>query len=144
MSKKSLFAVITLSLCLAACSSNTTDTASTTAQGAFLGAGAGAVIGAAANANIAAAAAGGGVIGAILSYFISQQDLMQNEITREGVQIIRVGDSLEMIIPSDSLFTTYSYALKTEQYPLLNEIADVLKEYPNVMVNIAGYTDDQY
>ena len=33
--------------------------------------------------------------------------------------------------------------MKTESYPILNQVVDVLKRYPDYNVNIRGYTDDR-
>ena len=40
-------------------------------------------------------------------------------------------------------FETSRATLKTESYPILNQVVDVLKRYPDYNVNIRGYTDDR-
>lgn len=57
------------------------------------------------------------------------------------VQIIKLGSSLRIILSSDGCFEPQTTAIRPTCKPTLNKIADLLNEYGNAPINVAGYTD---
>ena len=57
------------------------------------------------------------------------------------VQVVRVGEDVRIIIPSDHLFKPYSANFKREYLPVLSAISTLLSCYEEEEVKVAGYTD---
>lgn len=57
------------------------------------------------------------------------------------VQVVRVGEDVRLIIPSDHVFKPYSANLRREYLPVLQAISILLSCYEEEEVKIAGYTD---
>lgn len=93
---------------------------------------------------VAAKGAGGGLL---LSH--TRNSLMQT-LSDQGVNVIAQGDSLRLVLQSDKFFYNGTPALRPKNYPILDNVAALLKEYGKVPITIAGYTDsigsptDQY
>ena len=95
----------------------------------LLGAGIGAVVGGLA----------GGAIG---KYMDNQEAAMRQAIANvEGASIQRDKDILSVTFKSDYLFATNSYTLLPGAYDELNRVANVLRQYPETMIQISGHTD---
>ena len=60
----------------------------------------------------------------------------------QNVQTLTQGDKVRMILPVDELFEFNSAQLKDSAYPILDNVADTLKHYPNTAIFIAGYSDN--
>ena len=115
------------------------------AAGAGAGAAAGAVIGA-----IAGDAGKGAVIGAgvgaatgtgIGIYQDRQQAKLRQELEATGVSVTRVGDNIQLNMPSDITFATASADITPQFYATLNSVAKVLKEFNRTTISIAGHAD---
>ena len=63
------------------------------------------------------------------------------ELKHQGVQVIEVGETEAIIIPSDLLFHGLSADLNCHYCYSLNLIVDFLRLYPKTFVEVAGYTD---
>lgn len=145
---------IAAAICLAACTSIDPYTGETktsnTAKGAGIGAIAGAIIGGAVSSNgdrekgiltgaLAGAAAGGGV-----GYYMDQQEAqMRAKLQGSGVQVQRDGDNLILVMPGNVTFASGRYEVKSDFYSVLNAVAEVLKEFQETNINVAGHTDSQ-
>ena len=98
-------------------------------KGTLLGAGIGAVVG---------GLAGGG----IGRYMDNQEATMRQQLAGvEGANIQRNADLLAVTFKSDVLFDTNSAALKAGSYDEMNRVAQVLNQYPQTTIMIAGHTD---
>jgi outer membrane protein OmpA-like peptidoglycan-associated protein len=98
-------------------------------KGTLLGAGIGAVVGGLA----------GGSIG---RYMDNQEAMMRQQLAGvEGANIQRNADLLAVTFKSDVLFDTNSAALKAGSYDEMNRVAQVLNQYPQTTILIAGHTD---
>lgn len=64
------------------------------------------------------------------------------KLRQQGVQVIAVGDTIAIIMPSDALFKGVSANLDHGSFHRLNLVADFLRGYSKVFVEVAGYTDN--
>jgi outer membrane protein OmpA-like peptidoglycan-associated protein len=98
-------------------------------KGTLLGAGIGAVVGGLA----------GGSIG---RYMDNQEASMRQQLAGvEGANIQRNADLLAVTFKSDVLFDTNSAALKAGSYDEISRVSQVLNQYPETTIMIAGHTD---
>ena len=138
------FAVTTLvaSLTLAGCANQSNAT-----KGAAIGAVAGAIAGKATgnhkDKRLVIGAAVGALAGAAVgSYMDNQEKAMREELSGSGVKVIRDGDILKLEIPAQLTFDINRSDIKSNLYPVFNDIAKVLRDYEKTMLVIAGHTDD--
>ena len=64
------------------------------------------------------------------------------EITSHKIQILSDKRGLAIRIPSDALFEPASVIIGGDAKPLLSKIANILKKYPNIPVDVEGHTDN--
>ena len=57
------------------------------------------------------------------------------------VHVIRVGESVQIIIPSDRVFNTSSANLASNSKSVLYHIASIVKSYKTNRIKVAAYTD---
>ncbi len=57
------------------------------------------------------------------------------------VQVVRVGEDLRLIIPSDNLFRSYSANLIRDYLPVLSAASILISCYDQVGLKVAAYTD---
>jgi outer membrane protein OmpA-like peptidoglycan-associated protein len=117
-----------------------------TAVGALVGAGLGQAIGRDTKGTMIGAGigavAGGLAGGAIGRYMDNQEATMRQQLAGvEGASIQRNADLLAVTFKSDVLFDTNSAALKAGSYDEMNRVAQVLNQYPETTILIAGHTD---
>ncbi len=142
--KATVVLMMSASLVLAGCA--TTDNQNTT-RGAAIGAVAGALAGKATgnhkNKRLVIGAAVGAIAGAAVgSYMDKQEKALREELKGSGVGVERQGDKLILDIPAQLTFDINRSELRPSLYPALNDIARVLRDYPQTMVVIAGHTDN--
>ena len=118
-------------------------------NGAGIGAGLGAVAGAlTANnehrwRNAAAGAAIGGLAGAgVGTYMDSQERDLRQATAGTGIDVSRQGDNLILNMPSNITFATDSSNIQSQLKPTLNNVANILQNYPQTMVEVHGHTDN--
>lgn len=120
-----------------------------TAGGAIIGAGVGALTGLAIggtprnqrqNALIGAGigALAGGLVG---NYMDQQENELRAQLRGTGVQVIRNGDNIQLIMPSNITFATDADQVMPGFYPTLNAVAAVLRKYNRTLVDVNGHTD---
>lgn len=108
--------------------------------GALAGAGIGAIAGDGKGALIGAgigALAGGGA-GA---YMDSQSNKLRQELVGTGVQVVKEGCNIRLIMPGNITFQTDSYYINPSFNPVLDSISKVIAEYSKTIVKVSGYTD---
>ena len=89
------------------------------------------------------AALGCGVVGAgIGAYMDVQEAKLREQLQGTGVQVVREGDNIRLIMPGNITFETDSYNLKTNFYPVLNSVGVVLAKYADTTMRVTGYTDN--
>lgn len=136
---------------LSACSTTNPYTGeqqtSSLAKGAGIGALVGGVAGATKSGNhrldkTLIGAAVGAAAGSGIGYYMDAQEAkLRQEMQGTGVSVNRVGDQIQLNMPSAITFASDSSELSPQIYSALNGVINVLKEYDDTMVNIAGYTD---
>lgn len=122
---------------------------SNTAGGALLGAGVGALAGLAvggsprAQRNAVLIGAGIGALtgGAIGAYMDQQEAELRGALQGTGVGVVRNGDRIQLIMPSNITFATDQDQVMPGFYPTLNAVAAVLKKYNRTLVDVNGHTD---
>ncbi|MEX2131813.1 MAG: OmpA family protein [Pseudohongiellaceae bacterium] len=88
------------------------------------------------------AAAGCGVIGAgVGAYMDVQETELREQLQGTGVQVLRNGDQLELIMPGNITFATDAYALRPDFEPVLNSVGAVLYKYKDTRIRVIGHTD---
>ncbi len=112
------------------------------------GAAAGAVVGAATSSRKdrtkgALIGAGvGGAAGAGYGYYVDQQEArLRQELSGTGVQVIRNGDHLQLVMPGNITFASNSADISSSFYPTLNSLVKVFQEFNRNGVDIVGHTD---
>lgn len=116
---------------------------SPTAAGGMIGATGGALIGSVATAGAfvpAAIAVGGLLSGAWGNIIQAHQDLIER-LLYNGVQVIRVGDDVALILPSDRFFYPGSANFNPRYIPVLRDIATLLRSIDKIAVRISAHTD---
>src|SRR6188768_3207944 len=118
-----------------------------TRRGAGYGAAAGAVVGlltAGSNPFKSAtigAAAGALVGGAVGNYMDKQEAKLRQQMAGTGVEVVRQGDNITLDMPGNVTFAFNSSDLNAQFYPVLDKVAETLKEYDKSVVEVAGHTD---
>lgn len=113
--------------------------------GAGIGAISGAIIGSAmGNTKGAIIGAGLGAVagGAIGGNMDRQEAMFRQRLARSGVRVIREGDNIRLILPSDITFANDSANIDPHFYRTLNTVAQVMRDFPDTTIKVAGYTSD--
>lgn len=134
--------------CASTDSTNDQQGSNKTAKGAGIGAAAGAIVGAMTSnksgraKGVLTGAAVGAAAGAGAGYMMDKQEAkMKEKMANSGVQVKRDGDTLNLVIPGNISFSSGSAALTPSFYPVLDKVAETLREYPETQVQIVGHTD---
>ena len=142
---KKVFAVglITASLVAGGCATSPNNTQ----KGAGIGAVVGALLGKATGDNDKSRYAWGAVVGAIAggaigNYMDRQEEEMREQLADTGVQVVREGDNLRLIMPGDITFATNSASISPNFNPVLQDVAKVVNNYEKTVLMIEGHTDD--
>lgn len=89
------------------------------------------------------AALGCGVVGAgVGGYMDIQERRLRQELANTPVEVERQGDQIRLTMPSGVTFATNSSALSPNAVSSLNTVADVLTQYPETTITVAGHTDN--
>lgn len=101
------------------------------------------LIGAAENSRRARnAGLGCGAIGAgVGAYMDSQEAELREQLAGTGVQVERVGDELNLIMPGNVTFDTDEYVVRQQFYPALDSVSQVLAKYADTRMTVTGHTD---
>ncbi len=120
--------------------SKVSKTAWGTGIGAAVGAGVGALVGGEKGALIGAGI--GGATGAATGgYMDVQASKLRQQLAGTGVQVLRDGDNVRLIMPNSITFNTNEAVIKTSANAVLDSVALVAKEYDKTILQIVGYTD---
>jgi outer membrane protein OmpA-like peptidoglycan-associated protein len=160
MKKLALATLISSAVALSACTTINPYTGeqqtSNVAKGAMIGAAAGALIGIATSDSAkerkerALKGAGIGAVagGSVGVYMDVQEAKLREKLSASGVSVTRDGDNIILNMPGAITFDTNQSALRPSFMPVLDSVAEVLKEYKSTMIQIGGHTDstgtDQY
>lgn len=115
-------------------------------KGGIIGGTAGAVLGGVigkqagnTTAGVIAGAAVGGAAGIIIGDYMDDQ--AEELANVEGAQVERVGEGIQLTFDSGILFDVNKSDLKSEAKLNLKKVAEVLADYPDTDLLIAGHTD---
>ncbi len=146
---RKLSAVLISTTFLAACGQGAGyDANQKTYQGATIGAIGGAIAGVLSDDDDRGKhAATGAVIGAVLGggvgqYMDRQQQALETATEGTGIDVTRQGNDLFLNLPSSVTFATNSSAISQSFAPALIDVAAVLRDYPDTVVEILGHTDN--
>jgi outer membrane protein OmpA-like peptidoglycan-associated protein len=118
-----------------------------TRRGAGYGAAAGAVVGlltAGSNPFKSAmiGAAAGALVGGAVGYYMDKQEAkLRQQMAGTGVEVVRKGDNITLDMPGNVTFAFDSANLNSNFYPVLDKVAETLKEYDKSVIEVAGHTD---
>lgn len=79
--------------------------------------------------------------GAIGAYMDRQERELRERTAGTGVAIERQGDQLVLTMPSNITFAVDRYDVQPRFEPTLNEVAEVLRDYPQTLIDVYGHTD---
>ncbi|WP_172118738.1 OmpA family protein [Halomonas hibernica] len=148
-----LLTPLAAAILVAGCATSDPYGGQTQRSSAGMGTGIGAAVGAAAGAlsgsgstsrrdraliGAAVGAAAGAGIGA---YMDRQEQQLRQNLEGSRIEIDRRGDDIVLNMPSSVTFGFDSSDLTGDARSALNEVANVLKQYTDTRVNIAGFTD---
>jgi outer membrane protein OmpA-like peptidoglycan-associated protein len=117
-----------------------------TGVGAAVGAGLGQAIGGDTEGTLLGAGIGavvGGLAGAGIGKYMQNQEaaLQQQFAASDSASIRRDAEVLRVTFKSDVLFDSGSASLKPGAYQEINRVSQVLTQYPETRITIAGHTD---
>lgn len=88
------------------------------------------------------AAAACGLLGAgVGAYMDAQEKKLREELVGSGVQVVREGDNLRLVMPNSITFEVNQSTLNTSIYKTLDAVVKVLNEFNETKLQVAGHTD---
>jgi len=140
--KKSILSMVTLSLIMSGCASTNTE------KGAAIGAVAGAILGKSTSNHkdkrLVFGAAIGAIAGAAIGgYMDKQEEEFREELSGTGIDVIREGDNIRLVMPSNITFATNQSYITSGFHATLNDVAKVLTKFDKTYLSIEGHTDSQ-
>ncbi|MGO2291421.1 MAG: OmpA family protein [Pseudoalteromonas sp.] len=137
---KSILAASVVAVFLTGCQTNNTG------MGAGIGAATGAVLGKATgdhdDKRIFIGAAIGALAGAAVGDYMDKQEAaFRDELAGSGVEVVREGDNLRLVMPSNITFATDQSYITSGFHDTLNAIAKVMNKYEKTYLSISGHTD---
>jgi outer membrane protein OmpA-like peptidoglycan-associated protein len=114
-----------------------------TYQGAGAGAAIGGLLGSLESSEYAAGGAALGALagGAIGQYMDRQEAAMRQQLEGTGIGVQRQGDNILLNIPNSVTFDFDSARVWSQAEGTLRDLAGVLTQYPQTMIDVIGYTD---
>lgn len=119
--------------------------------GAAIGAAVGCGIGAATTERgkrnercLTGAAIGGGVGAGAGVYMDVQEKKLRDRLAGVGVGVVRDKNTgaITLIMPGNITFATAQSSVRSDFYPVLDGVSDVLKEYNKTTITVSGHTDN--
>ena len=101
------------------------DSATERRQHALIGAGAGALAG-----------------GAVGAYQDRQEAELRRQMAGTGVDVVRQGDNITLNMPGNVTFGFDQSNIQPQFYPVLNNVANTLRQYEQTVIEVAGHTDN--
>lgn len=137
---KSLLGATIVAVLLTGC--ETTNTGA----GAAIGAAAGGILGKATGDHDNKRAFIGAAIGALAGaavgdYMDKQEEAFREELANSGVEVVREGDNLRLVMPSNITFATDQSYISSGFNDTLDAIAKVMKKYEKTYLSVEGHTD---
>lgn len=135
--------VLTASTMIMGCASSPSNTQ----KGAGIGAVVGALLGKATGDHDKSRYAWGAAVGAIAGaaiggYMDKQEEAFREELSDSGVDVVRDGNQIQLILPSDITFDTNSASVSASFDAIVGDVAKILNEYEKTTLIIKGHTDN--
>jgi len=130
-------------LFLAACTQTgeVNNTGSGAALGALAGAGVGQLVGGDTEATLIGAGVGA-LAGAGVGHYLDQQEKeLRQSLASTDVEVQRVGDQINLVMPSDVTFAVNSSLVSPQFYGPIYSVGDILRKYEQSIVTVEGHTD---
>ncbi len=117
-----------------------------TAIGSGLGAIGGYLLGDLIGGNRTAAIIGAGIGaiggGAVGQYMDRQEARLRQQTAGTGIDVVRQGDEIILRMPNEAITFAYNRAdVQPQYFGTLNQIGQVLSEFPSTAIDIYGHTD---
>ncbi len=94
------------------------------------------------NERILKAAAAGGAIGGSVGYYMDRQEAkLREKLQNSGVQVVRDGDNLILVMPGNVTFDTNSSQVRPQFEDVLESVALVVEEFDKTLLEVTGHTD---
>jgi len=88
------------------------------------------------------AAAGCGLVGLGVGAYMDQQEAkLRRELVSSGVQVVREGENIRLVMPNSITFAINKSTLNRSIYATLNSVVNVLNEFDETNLQVAGHTD---
>ncbi|MBO9491667.1 OmpA family protein [Endozoicomonas sp. G2_1] len=138
---KLILPVVAVSLAVSGCAATNKE------KGAAIGAITGAVLGKSTSNHKNKRAVWGAAIGALAGaaigdYMDKQEQEFREELSGSGIDVIREGDNLRLVMPSNITFATGQSYITSGFHNTLNDIAKVLNKFDKTLLSIEGHTDN--
>jgi outer membrane protein OmpA-like peptidoglycan-associated protein len=135
-----IIVLVSASLALTGCTANKAVT------GAAIGAATGAILGKSTGNHKGKRAWIGAAIGALAGaavgqYMNNQEEAFRQELAGSGIDIVREGDKIRLIMPSNITFANNQSSISPNFLPILDAVARVMNKYDKTFLAIDGYTD---
>jgi len=119
-----------------------------TEKGAAIGAIAGAILGKSTSNHkdkrLVFGVAIGSIAGAAIGgYMDKQEQEFREELSGTGIDVIREGDNIRLVMPSNITFASNQSYITRGFHAILNDVAKVLTKYDKTYLSIEGHTDSQ-
>ncbi|MFN3521303.1 MAG: OmpA family protein [Phenylobacterium sp.] len=79
--------------------------------------------------------------GAVGNYMDRQQAQLRAQLAGSGVDVQRQGDNIILNMPSDVTFAVDQADIQSRFYPVLDELAQTLNQYPQTTIDVIGHAD---
>jgi outer membrane protein OmpA-like peptidoglycan-associated protein len=79
--------------------------------------------------------------GAVGNYMDRQERELREKTAGSGIDVIRDGDQLALRMPGDVTFAFDRYDIQPQFRPVLDEVAETLRDYPSTFIDVYGHTD---
>ncbi len=153
MHKTPIIACLIGAAALTACTTTDPYTGQTvrsnTRTGALVGAAVGAGLGYLSNdkseqgrKNALIGAGVGALAGAgVGAYMDKQQAELRRQLADTGVTVTRQGDNIVLNMPSDVTFAFDRSDIQPQFFPVLDDVAGTLNQYPQTLIDVVGHAD---
>lgn len=83
----------------------------------------------------------GGALDSPATYFFLQNKTVLEALGADGVSVMRLGDGVTIIIPSQALFKGYSVQISSSGNDILEQVSKLLEPMNKVKITVAAYAE---
>jgi outer membrane protein OmpA-like peptidoglycan-associated protein len=86
----------------------------------------------------------GALAGGSIGYYMDVQEAkLRQKMAGTGVSVTRIGNNITLNMPGNITFATASADLNADFFRVLNGVSEVVSEYEQTLVEVAGHTDSR-